>query len=243
MAPIQPYGPPPDEPRSDEQVWQRVLRAAVASQQIIPEAIAVGGTAAALYAHHRLSVDTDHLLPHLKNNFNAVRERLEASERWKTARVQPPVLILGSLQEVEIGFRQTRRSLPIETELLDTPTGTLRVPTLDELIGMKAYLAYSRRATRDFLDFAALSSLADKENVLATLQRSQQRYGELQAKSVALEIAKTLSAPEPYDLDDVDLATYKGIQPPWNHWDQVAAQCRLLGNKYGEALIGHRDEN
>jgi len=242
MSPNQPHGQPSDKPCFDEQAWQQVLCAAVASQQIIPEAIAVGGTAAALYAQHRLSVDTDHLLPNLKNRFEAVREQLEVSEQWKTARVQPPVLILGSLQGVEIGFRQMRRSLPIETELLETPSGSLRVPTLDEMIGMKAYLAYSRRATRDFLDFAALSSLLEKGEVLRVLLRSQQRYGQLQAKSVALDIAKTLSAPEPYDLEEVDLATYKGIQPPWNTWDQVATQCSLFGKQYGEALIAQGEE-
>ena len=50
-------------------------------------------------------------------------------------------------------------------------------------------------------------------------------------------IASQQIIPEAYDLDDVDLATYKGIQPPWNHWQQVVAQCRLLGNEYGETLI------
>jgi hypothetical protein len=101
MDPVQSHEPPSDEPCFDQQLWQQVLRAAVASQRIIPEAVAVGGTAAALVARHRLSVDTDHLLPDLKNSFDAVRERLEASEQWQTARVQPPVLILGSLQNVE----------------------------------------------------------------------------------------------------------------------------------------------
>jgi hypothetical protein len=242
MDPVQSHKPPSDEPCFDQQLWQQVLRAAVASQRIIPEAVAVGGTAAALVARHRLSVDTDHLLPDLKNSFDAVRKRLEASEQWQTARIQPPVLILGSLQNVEIGFRQMRRSLPIESVNLETTAGILRVPTLDELIGMKAYLAYSRRATRDYLDFAALSSLAKLEDVLDTLHRSQHRYGELQSKSVALEIAKTLSDPKPYDLDDVDLTAYKGIQPPWNHWDPVAAQCRLLGMKFGEALMTREKE-
>ncbi len=241
MSQKQTHGPS-GEPRFDEHTWQLVLRAAVASQQIIPEAIAVGGTAAVLYAHHRLSVDTDHLLLDLKDRFDVVRELLEDSGKWETARVQPPVLILGSLEGIEIGFRQSRRSLPIETELLETPAGMLRVPTLEELIGMKAYLSYSRRATRDFLDFAALSTLVDKKEVLATLFRSQKRYGELQTSSVSLEIAKSLSDPQPYDLDDVDLTTYKGIQPPWNHWDHVAEQCRLLGNEFGEALIEHGEE-
>jgi hypothetical protein len=220
-----------------QQQWLRVLQAAVDSQKIISGAVAVGGTAAALYAGHRLSVDTDHLLSNLNDRFDEVREQLETVPQWSTTRVHPPVLILGSLEGVEIGFRQSRRSLPIETAFKDTPSGKLCVPTLDELIGMKAYLAYSRRATRDFLDFAALSALVEKDEVLATLLRSQARYGELQSGSVALEIAKTLSDPEPFDLDSVDLGTYKGIQPPWNDWDRVAAQCRMYGTQFGETLM------
>lgn len=227
---------PPDRTFDREQ-WHRVQEAAVASQKIIAGAVAVGGTAAALYAGHRLSVDADHLLPNLSDRFDEVREQLEGVPQWSTNRVQPPVLILGSLGGVEIGFRQSRRSLPVETAVVETAAGELCVPTLDELIGMKAYLAYSRRATRDFLDFAALSELVEQNEVLATLLRSQQRYGELQKGSVALDIAKSLSDPEPFDLDSVDLGTYKGIQAPWNDWNRVAAQCRLHGTQFGEALI------
>ncbi len=242
MGQRNPRASQPEEAGSDKQVWEQVLQASVAAQQLVPEAIAVGGTAAALYARHRLSVDTDHLLPDLRSRFDAVREKLEASGEWKTARVQPPVLILGSLRGVEVGFRQSRRSLPVDTDLLETPSGSLRVPTLDELIGMKAYLAYNRRATRDFLDFAALSSLVERSAVLETLMRSQQRYGELQSVSVALEIAKTLSDPVPFDLEEIDLRVYKGIQPPWNDWDHVAAVCRQHGRGFGEALIRKRGD-
>lgn len=220
-----------------ERQWKEVLRAGVEAQNLIPGAVAVGGTAAALYAHHRLSLDTDHLLPDLIDRFEEVREVLEQSPNWKTARVLAPRLILGSLGDVQVGFRQMIRSRPIETVSLPTTTGELVVPTLEELIGMKAYLAYSRRATRDFLDFAALTSCTADQTVLAALSRSGERYGDLQTDSVGLEIAKALSEPEPYDLDSVDLSEYKGVQEPWNRWHAIEEICKSFGLQMAEQLV------
>ncbi len=222
--------------------WHKVLAAGVRGQQLVSGAVAVGGTAAALYAHHRVSVDTDHLLADLRNRFQEVRERLESTADWETVRIQPPVLILGSIGGVEVGFRQMRRSATIETVTHMTPAGPLVIPTLDEMIGMKAYLAYSRNATRDYVDFAALASCTDQPQVLASLRRSDQRYGELQAHSVGLEIAKALAEPAPYDWDAVDLTAYKGIQPPWTDWTKVAAISTHFGVLLGESLVGETEQ-
>lgn len=223
--------------RAEQQSWEAVLDAGVAAQRAVPGCIAVGGTAAALYAHHRFSNDTDHLLPDLRDRFDDVRELLEASPGWKTARVQPPVLILGSIGGVEVGLRQSRRQTEVGTTVVSTPSGPLVVPTLDELIGMKAYMAYSRGTTRDFLDFAALAELSGDEAALASLEKSDQRYGHLQAFSVAMEIAKTLSDPSPVDLADVDLKHYKGLIPRWHDWTAVADVCRRIGHALAEKLV------
>jgi hypothetical protein len=105
--------------------------------------------------------------------------------------------------------------------------------TLDELIGMKAYLAYSRNAVRDYLDFAALSQCTDEGLVLQSLLKSQDRYGHLQSSSIALDIAKALLDPHPYDQDEIDLADYKGLVPKWSSWKSIAAVCR----RHGEMLL------
>jgi hypothetical protein len=217
--------------------WDAILRASVESQDIVPGAIAVGGTASALYAHHRISVDTDHLVADLSTRFDEIRATLESAPEWKTARVLPPKLILGSLRGVEIGFRQMIRSRPVETTHISTSAGNLLVPTLDELLGMKAYLAYSRRATRDFVDFAALAACTDDTAALETLLRSDSRYGELQTDSVSLEIAKALAEPQPYDLDSIDLRAYKAIQKPWDDWQHVSGICKKLGILFAERLL------
>ena len=217
--------------------WTGILQAGVQAQRLVPGAVCVGGTAAALYAGHRVSQDTDHLLPGLRDTFADVRARLEAQPDWKTARVNPPVLILGSIGGVEVGFRQLKRSLPIETQTVQTAAGPLVVPTLDEMLGMKAFLAYDRNATRDYLDFAALSECASPEAVLQALLKLDTRYGSLQTASVGLEVAKALCAAAPFDLDETELPHYKGLHEKWHRWETTRAISHRFGVLLGEALV------
>ena len=218
--------------------WLQILRAGVQAQSWIPGAVCVGGTATALYAGHRLSYDTDHLLPKLRSQFDEVRATLEAHAEWKTARVSPPVLILGRIGDVEVGFRQLKRTLPVETQTLSTPAGPLVVPTLDELLCMKAFLAYSRQTTRDFLDFAALTECLAEKEVLGSLLKLEQRYGETQTASVALEVAKSLSACAPFDLNEAELPSYKGLVRKWHAWAATKSICQRYGVVLGEAIVG-----
>ena len=75
----------------------------------------VGGSAAALHAHHRESLDHDHVVADLAERFDSILENLEALGEWSTARVQPGKIILGELGGIETGVRQLLRSRPLET--------------------------------------------------------------------------------------------------------------------------------
>jgi hypothetical protein len=77
--------------------WEQVLSAASRLQQILPEAVLVGGTASAVHAHHRFSRDADHVLTDLRERFDEILAQLESVAGRKTARAKRPVLILGSL--------------------------------------------------------------------------------------------------------------------------------------------------
>ncbi len=83
--------------------WERVLAAAARLQGLLPDAVLVGGSAAALHAGHRISVDADHVLIDLRDRFDGVLAELESVAGWRTARVKRPVLILGSLDDIETG--------------------------------------------------------------------------------------------------------------------------------------------
>ena len=134
---------PPELPE-----WERLLSAERHLQALVPGSVLVGGTAAALHAGHRRSLDGDHVLEDLRPRFEDVLATLEAAAGWQTARVQRPVTILGRLDGVMTGIRQLRRTRPLETELISG----LRVPTLAEMARVKAWLLATRHTVRDYLD-------------------------------------------------------------------------------------------
>ncbi len=110
-----------------------VLAAAARLQQVVPDAVLVGGTAAAHHAGHRISFDDDHVLTDLQHRFDAVLQALEDTTGWVTSRVRPQVLILGSLNGVETGVRQLIRRRPLETEVGSFGGRSLQVPTIAEI--------------------------------------------------------------------------------------------------------------
>lgn len=114
--------------------WERVLSAAAHLQRLLPDAILVGGTAAAAHAGHRFSRDADHVLTDLRSRFDAVLSDLETVAGWKTARVNRPVQRLGSLDGIETGIRQLIRQEPLETIELKHLDATITIPTESEML-------------------------------------------------------------------------------------------------------------
>ena len=126
--------------------WERQLAAERHLQALVPGAVLVGGTAAALHAGHPRSLDGDHVPEDLRPRFDEVLATLEAAAGWQTGRVQKPVAILGRLDGVMTGIRQLRRTRPLETEVVSG----LRVPTLAEMARIKAWLLATRHTVRDY---------------------------------------------------------------------------------------------
>lgn len=81
-----------------------IVRAGVKANQAVPGSIALGGTVCSLFVHHRLSSDIDFVLSDLSSRFNEIRERLFEIPEWKEARVNVPLLILGSLDGFDSGI-------------------------------------------------------------------------------------------------------------------------------------------
>ncbi len=71
----------PDTPLPE---WEALLSSAARLQKIVPESVLVGGTAAATYAHHRVSVDHDHTLNDLRGRFDEILALLESVAGWRT---------------------------------------------------------------------------------------------------------------------------------------------------------------
>ena len=76
--------------------FARLLQDAARLQQVVPDAILVGGSAAALQARHRVSYDHDRVVADLSDRFDVVLEALEREPEWVMNRAVPGKIILGS---------------------------------------------------------------------------------------------------------------------------------------------------
>lgn len=219
---------------SNPSEFDQVLASAAKLQDIVPDLVLVGGTAAAIHAHHRVSRDHDHVLHDLALRYAAVVDAVESSAGWATSvrSSHPPLTLMGSLDGVQAGIRQLRRTLPVESEEWDLPSGgSIRVPTLEEILRIKAYLAVDRGAARDFLDVAALAVRLGIDQSVEVL-RSIDRYYAVRSNedaAVSTELAVKLANPRPIDPMVIDqLPFYRGLAPEWHEWSRVVEVCQDL---------------
>ncbi len=213
--------------------WERLLAAERHLQQLVPGSVLVGGTAAALHAGHRRSLDGDHVLADLRQRFDEVLASLEAAAGWTTSRVQRPVAILGRLEGVMTGIRQLRRTQPLETERIDG----LLVPTLAEMARIKAWLLARRQTVRDYLDTVVLLERLGEEGATQAFARFDDLYPQPEGASALVEAIDRLARASPSDTPEVDLCTYRNLVTPWNDWAHLAARGRYWASVLSGSLL------
>lgn len=213
--------------------WEKLLSAQAVFQSRFPESVLVGGTAAALHAGHRISIDADHVLPGLRERFAEILAQVEKEAGWKTSRMEPPVLILGNFQGVQTGIRQLMRKKPLETTMIRG----LRIPTIAETLRIKAYLIVKRNATRDFIDFIALSDHLGAEKSLKALASLDDLYPQESDESVLKQLAIQLAEPKPWDLTQTDLSQYKSLKEPYTDWREVKRRAGAAGLRILEKVL------
>lgn len=206
-----------------------VLESAARLQELVSDAVLVGGSAAALYAGHRDSYDHDHVLADLAERFDMVLEALESEGDWVTNRVRPGKIILGRLGDIEAGVRQMIRTRPLETTEIIVPSGRrLRVPTFEETLRVKGFLLVRRNQTRDYLDVAALADRHGSRSAAGILGRIDEYYRDQhgEGRGVASQVARQLADPRPSDVSVTQqLHAYRNLASRWTDWREVRAVC------------------
>ncbi len=226
---------------SRSQRLQRVLESAARLQEVVPDAVLVGGSAAALHAGHRESFVHDHVLVDLDQRYAQVLDAVEASDGWATSvrTSRPPMTIMGSLDGIQAGLRNLRRTRPLETMQVDVAPGVVvTAPTPEEMLRVKAYLVVQRNAVRDYLDVVALADHIGVEHAGEILRHIDDYYDDrsLQAGSVRTSLALALADPRPVDVDVIaELPRYRGLDPRWHDWSAVVGACRDLALEVAEA--------
>ncbi|MEB2346191.1 MAG: hypothetical protein OZ948_15810 [Deltaproteobacteria bacterium] len=215
-------------------ILRQVLASAARLQEVVPDAVLVGGSAAALHAGHRDSFDHDHVLADLVDRYQEILEAVEATEGWATSvrASKPPFTIMGSLGGVEAGLRQMRRQRPLETCEIELGDGAVVVaPTAAEALRVKAYLVVQRNVVRDYLDVVALADHLGEDAAVEVLSDIDAYYVDRsgEAGSVLTSLVAALADPQPRDTDVTrELPRYKGLDARWHEWEDVVAACRGL---------------
>lgn len=226
-------------------VLERVLSSAAQFQAVVPDAVLVGDSAAALFAGHRESFGHDHVLADLATRYDTILEAVEATEGWATSvrTSRPPMTLLGSLGGIETGLRQMRRSVPLETERFTTVDGlTLTIPTLPETLRVKGYLVVNRHQTRDFLDVAALSARAGSAASVEALATIDTYYADRSGNpaSVLTALVQRLADPQPADSRVTEqLQSYRGLNQRWHAWGDVTDHLGALAQQLLNAIEQH----
>jgi hypothetical protein len=203
---------------------------------LLPDAVLVGGTAAAVHAQHRVSMDGDHVLEDLRGRFDEVLAALESAAGWQTDRVQRPVLILGRLDDVLTGIRQLRRTRPLETEEI----AGLRVPSLAEMTRIKAWLLLTRNTLRDYLDTVVLLERLGEAAFVPAFGPFDEIYRQESGASALAEVAERLGAAAPTDLNEIDLVRYRSLKPPWNDWNHLSERGRWWAQRVARLVLEGR---
>jgi hypothetical protein len=176
----------------------------------------------------------------LRDRYEETLAALEDTDGWVTARVQRPVLILGRLDGVETGIRNLIRRRPLEVEEVTVGERTLRVPTLEEIARIKAWLCLMRNATRDYLDFAALAERLGEDDAAGVVFTMDDYYADQLgpgSRRVATQVSKQLAEPHPDDLGEVDLVSYRKLDRRWQDWNVIVDACRRVAVRVLDRLV------
>ncbi|MEA2009752.1 MAG: hypothetical protein U9N78_03525 [Actinomycetota bacterium] len=221
---------------------ERVLASAARLQEVVPDAVLVGGSAAAFHAGHRDSFDHDHVLADLVDRYETVLEAMEATEGWATSvrASKPPFTIMGRLGGVEAGVRQMRRTRPLETCEIDLGGGaTVVAPTAPEALRVKAFLVVQRNVVRDYLDVVALADHLGLDTAVEVLSGIDDYYVDRsgESRSVLTSLVVALADPKPRDTDVIDeLPRYKGLDVQYHRWDLVVDVAQSLALRLSGAV-------
>lgn len=213
------------EPEKDRERFQHLIETArlVQGKLLFLPTVAVGGTAAALYAKHRVSLDVDFVTPYLRDHFDEVEAALREIPDFTAARLRRPVLILGSVGNDEVGIRQLRRQEPLEA----VEREGLWIPTLPEMIRVKSFVLSDRRAVRDFVDLCALVELAGWESAVNAMDSYARLYEGLTTGGAVPTLAEAIHD-DPADLLDVNLEDWRLLKPEFRNLDRVRNVCETF---------------
>lgn len=154
---------------------------------------------------------------------------------------RPSSLDLAKGDRVRITvIRQLIRSEPLDTIESEHDGQKITLPTAAEMLRIKGALILKRNATRDYIDFAALSDRLGDVGTAPALKRFDELYPQPNGESALQQLQIQLANPLPYDLEATNLAEYKSLNPRWHDWNQMKEACAHSATVFFDRLAAEK---
>jgi hypothetical protein len=76
-----------------------------------------------------------------------------------------------------------------------------------------------------YLDFVALADHLGDKKIVEALRPFDRLYPQPNDESALQQLQIQLANPLPYDLEELNLAEYKNLDPRWHDWQGVKGVC------------------
>ncbi len=96
------------------------------------------------------------------------------------------------------------------------------------MLRIKAILILRRNATRDYLDFVALSDKLGAQAAAEAVRSLDNLYPQPNKESPLQQLLVQLADPLPFDLEETRLAEYRRLIPRWRDWNDRPRRVRAL---------------
>ena len=194
--------------------WEILLSSAAFTRRIVPDSI-FGET-------ERAEADE------VGRRFSTALADLERVSGWLPTPVGRLSVADGRLDGIETTIRDQTRYGPLETTIEPGAWGDVAVPTLPEMLRIKAWLVISRNAARDYVDTAALAERLGRRSAARALAALDDLYPQSNSSSAIQQATRQLADPRPYDLTTYRSSPTGPIKPPWNEWAYTMQRCLVL---------------
>ncbi len=135
------------------------------------------------------------------------------------------------------------RRRPLEVEEVAVGERVLRVPTLAEILRIKAWLVVCNQ-TRDYLDAAALSDRIGIGLAGRILARVDDYYAEVNRRpeTVATQVARQFADPAPRDSSVTRRpSSYQRLDARWHDWGTVVETLRAVAMSMIDTVDGETE--
>lgn len=129
---------------------------------------------------------------------------------------------------VKTGIFCVKRNLTLETTTVTYRGKKITVPTLEEILRIKAYLIINRNSTRDYIEYIAIIKLLGMKKAIETMKNFENYYpsDEKTGISPIRQLLSQLACPIPYDLETTNLDNYKKLYPQLQSWENICKICQ-----------------